>query len=77
MYEQLNRVVENLVRRIAEQERRLNKITESGIVMEHYGGGGSQSMNAIRRKLTPTAIPFSNLTSSPHQLMNPSKTDQN
>ena len=37
LYQQLNRVVENLVVRIADQERRLNKVTQSGIVMEHYG----------------------------------------
>ena len=38
MYTQLNRMVENLIRRVADQERRLNTVTQSGIVMDHYTG---------------------------------------
>ena len=67
MYEQLNRVVHNLASRISDQERRLNKITQSGIVMEHYGGpsNGSTVVTA-RNGVSPNALAFSNLTSSPH-----------
>ena len=68
MYEQLNRVVQNLVQRISDQERRLNKITQSGIVMEHYGGpsNGTQVVTARNGGISPKALAFSNLTSSPH-----------
>ena len=66
LYEQLNRVVENLVKRIADQERRLNKISQSGIVMEHYGRPSNSSQEVtVRKKISPSALAFSNLTTSP------------